>query len=244
MQPVKLSGPERLRKWVTGICLIAGPLVSSIVPTIHPKTVNDGAEQLAIVSANLDRWIIAHQLVFIKMILMLPAVLGLAHLLRARRPGTALVGGALAMLGLLAGAGAATEELIIGQMAQVAGAPAQMAALFDRVHSGDAFFVFIFSMVPLLPIGLIILTWGLYRARAIAVWVAGIIIVGAVLETAGLIASPPMTVVGGILQLLGLGWIGVHVLRRTDEEWVQPPVLPSPAVPAPGPAADQRSLPS
>jgi hypothetical protein len=98
--------------------------------------------------------------------------------------------------------------------------------------------------VPLLPVGLIILTWGLYRARVIAAWVSGIIIVGAVLETVGLIASPPMTVAGGVLQLLGLGWIGVQVLRRTDEEWVQPPVLPGPAVPAPGPAADQRSLPS
>src|SRR5947209_4318257 len=238
MQPVKLSGPERLHKWVTGVCLIAAPLGSVVVTIAHPKTVNLGAPQLAIVAANPGRWNAVHTLLFWDLALMVPAVLGLVRLLYARRPGAALAGGALALLGILAGAGAATDELIVGVMAQMDDAQAQMAALFDRVHGQGGFFIFL--LATFLPIGLMVLAWGLYRAGLSTAWTAGAIGLGALLEALGLPAAlPALALAGHVLELVGMGWIGLEILRQSDEQWAHPAPLDRPAAPRAVPATER-----
>jgi hypothetical protein len=238
MQPVKLSGPERLHKWGTGVCLIAAPLGSVVVTIAHPKTVNLGAPQLAIVAANLGRWNAVHTLLFWDLALMVPAVLGLVRLLYARRPGTALAGGALSLLGILAGAGAATDELIVGAMAQMEDSQAQMAALFDRVHGQGGFFIFLLATFQ--PIGFMVLAWGLYQAGLVAPWAAGALGLGALLEALGLpTALPAVTLAGHVLELVGMGWIGLEILRQTDEEWARPAPLHRPAAPRAVPAPER-----
>ena len=218
-----LSDAHHFRKMVAGACMVVAPLVLLVAMVIHPASDMNEATQVATIQDNLDAWYVAHLLALISIAVMVPAVLGLMHMLREREVAFGHVGGGLAMLGLLAFAGIVGMELAMWQMA-AGGSTAEAVALLERLNN-TAGIVIPFAFVSFgFALGLACLAAGLYRARAVQSWMAlstaaGAILFGFAIGT----AMNWLAIVAAAFLVVGLGAIGRMVLRETDEAWEHTP---------------------
>ena len=218
-----LADAHHFRKMVAGCCMVLAPLVLLGAEIVHPEEKTNAGDQLAVVANNLDQWYVAHLMAAIAVVLMVPAVLGLMHMLREREVAYGHVGGALAMLGLLALAGIVAMEFVVWQMGTI-GANAQMTDLANRLTDTTGIVVPFFVVAFGFMLGLICLAIGLYRARAVQSWMSLFLIVAAVgfgIEFSA--ASNVFGIIGAAFLLVGLGSIGRMVLAETDEAWEHTP---------------------
>ena len=218
-----LSDAHHSRKMLAGACMVVAPFVLLVAMVIHPASDMDEATQVATIADNLDAWYVAHLLAFVSIVLVVPAVLGLMHMLRERQVALGHVGGGLAILGLLALTGLVAMELVLWQMAG-AGSTAETVALLERLNE-TAGIVIPFVLLSFgFSIGMAVLAVGLYRARAVQSWMAVFVAVGAILF--GLAVATAMNwlaIVAAAFLVVGLGAIGRMVLRETDEAWEHTP---------------------
>ena len=218
-----LSDAHHSRKVLAGACMVVAPLVLLAAMVVHPASDMNEATQVATIQDNLDAWYVAHLLALVSIAVMVPAVLGLTHMLREREVAFGHVGGGLAMLGLLAFAGIVGMELAMWQMA-AGGSTAEAVALLERLNN-TAGIVIPFAFVSFgFALGLACLAAGLYRARAVQSWMAistaaGAILFGFAIGT----AMNWLAVVAAAFLVVGLGAIGRMVLRETDEAWEHTP---------------------
>ena len=218
-----LSDAHHFRKIVAGACMVVAPLVLLVAAVIHPASDMNEATQVATIADNLDAWYVAHLLALIAIAVMVPAVLGLMHMLREREVAFGHVGGGLAMLGLLAFAGIVGMELAMWQM--VAGGSTQEAvALLGRLND-TAGIVIPFVVVSFgFALGLACLAIGLYRARAVQSWTAISVATGAIVFGFAIAAALNwLAIVAAAFLVVGLGTIGRMVLSETDEAWEHTP---------------------
>jgi hypothetical protein len=218
-----LSDAHHSRKMLAGACMVVAPFVLLVATVIHPASDMDEAAQVATIADNLDAWYVAHLLAFVSIVLVVPAVLGLMHMLRERQVALGHVGGGLALLGLLAFTGLVAMELVLWQMAG-AGNTAETVALLERLNE-TAGIVIPFVLLSFgFSLGLATLAVGLYRARAVQSWMAVFVAVGAILfGFAVATAMNWLAIVAAAFLLVGLGAIGRMVLRETDEAWEHTP---------------------
>jgi hypothetical protein len=218
-----LSDAHHSRKMVAGACMVVAPFVLLVAMVIHPASDMDEATEVATIADNLDAWYVAHLLAFVSIVLVVPAVLGLMHMLRERQVALGHVGGGLAILGLLALTGLVAMELVLWQMAG-AGNTAETVALLERLNE-TAGIVIPFVLLSFgFSLGMAFLAVGLYRARAVQSWMAVFVGVGAILfGFAVATAMNWLAIVAAAFLLVGLGAIGRMVLRETDEAWEHTP---------------------
>jgi hypothetical protein len=218
-----LSDAHHFRKVVAGACMVAAPLVLLVAMVIHPASDMNEATQIATIADSLDAWYVAHLLALISIALMVPALLGLMHMLREREVAFGHVGGGLAMLGLLAFAGIVGMELVMWQMA-AAGSTREAVALLERLN-GTAGIVIPFAFVSFgFALGVACLAVGLYRARAVQSWMAVSAAAGAILFGFAIgSAMNWLAIVAAAFLVVGLGAIGRLVLSETDEAWENTP---------------------
>jgi hypothetical protein len=218
-----LSDAHHFRKIVAGACMVVAPLVLLVAVVIHPASDMDEATQVATIADNLDAWYVAHLLALISIAVMVPAVLGLMHMLREREVAFGHVGGGLAMLGLLAFAGIVGMELVMWQMV-AGGSTSEAVALLERLND-TAGIVIPFVVVSFgFALGLACLAIGLYRARAVQSWTAISVAAGAVVFGFAIGAALNwLAIVAAAFLVVGLGTIGRMVLRETDEAWEHTP---------------------
>jgi hypothetical protein len=218
-----LSDAHHFRKMVAGACMVVAPLVLLVAMVIHPASDMNEATQVATIQDNLDAWYVAHLLALISIAVMVPAMLGLMHMLREREVAFGHVGGGLAMLGLLAFAGIVGMELAMWQMA-AGGSTREAVALLERLNN-TAGIVIPFAFVSFgFALGLACLAAGLYRARAVQSWMAVSTAAGAILFGFAIgTAMNWLAVVAAAFLVVGLGAIGRMVLRETDEAWESTP---------------------
>ncbi len=218
-----LSDAHHSRKMLAGACMVVAPFVLLVAMVIHPASDMDEATQVATIADNLDAWYVAHLLALVSIAVMVPAVLGLMHMLRERQVALGHVGGGLAILGLLALTGLVAMELVLWQMAG-AGSTAQTVALLERLNE-TAGIVIPFVLLSFgFSLGMATLAVGLYRARAVQSWMAVFVAVGAILfGFAVATAMNWLAIVAAAFLVVGLGAIGRMVLRETDEAWEHTP---------------------
>jgi hypothetical protein len=218
-----LSDAHHFRKMVAGACMVVAPLVLLLATVIHPASSMNEATQVATIADNLDAWYVAHLLALIAIAVMVPAVLGLMHMLREREVAFGHVGGGLAMLGLLAFAGIVGMELVMWQMV-AGGSTREAVALLERLNE-TAGIVIPFAFVSFgFALGLACLAAGLYRARVVQSWMAVSVAVGAVLFGIAFGAATNwLAIVAAAFLVVGLGAIGRMILRETDEAWEHTP---------------------
>jgi hypothetical protein len=218
-----LSDAHHFRKMVAGACMVVAPLVLLFATVIHPASSMNEATQVATIADNLDAWYVAHLLALIAIAVMVPAVLGLMHMLREREVAFGHVGGGLAMLGLLAFAGIVGMELVMWQMV-AGGSTREAVALLERLNE-TAGIVIPFAFVSFgFALGLASLAAGLYRARVVQSWMAVSVAVGAVLFGIAFGAATNwLAIVAAAFLVVGLGAIGRMILRETDEAWEHTP---------------------
>ena len=221
-----LSNAERLRKAICGSCLIAAPALLLVGGLLHPEETTDPARQYEIVAGSADRWEVSHWLITASMLLMVGAVLGLAHQLHEQRPTEGILGGAVALAGVLAlFAVAAAETVVVPELGRSSEAGA--AALYERIFEfGSTRWTVLLVMVLLLPVGLITMSFGLYRSRVAPTWTAGALGLGALLFAVALPTGSAVLFAIGLSGLMvGMAPIGWKVLAESDEHWEHPPRL-------------------
>ena len=218
-----LSRSERLRKAICGSCLVAAPALLLVGGLLHPTETTDPARQYEIISSTADRWELAHWMITASMLLMVGAVLGLAHQLHEQRPAEGILGGAVALVGVLAlFAVAAAETVVVPELGRSSEAGA--AALYERIFEfGSTRWTILLVAVILLPVGLVAMSYGLYRAQVAATWAAGALGLGALLFAVSLpTGSAVLFAVGLAALFVGMAPIGWEMLRETEEHWQHP----------------------
>jgi len=145
------------------------------------------------------------------------------HMLRERMVGYGNVGGVLTLVGL------------VFTMAQVAAQFTLWAAVNDGVQPADvstwhtvthdtAMVIPLVAVPWLAVVGFAVLAMGLYRAHVVDWWMAAMLAVGALgITLAGPLTSLAVGIVGAALFLVGMGSIGMIVLRESDADWEHTP---------------------
>ncbi len=213
-----LSDAHHFRKMVAGTCMVIGSLAALVAGIIQPDPSLNEARELAIVAGDPDAWYASQMLSLLAIALAVPAVLGLMHMLREREVAWGHVGGGLALLGLLAYTGIVTMGLVQWQMA------AGDSDLLHRLnHTAGIEFPFAVGALAF-GVGMVCLSIGLYRARAVQSWMAIAVAVAATcIVVAGFTASGLTFIVGAAFLVVGLGSIGRMVLSEPDTDWEHTP---------------------
>ena len=218
-----MSTSERLRKVATGVCLVVAPIGLLVGLLIHPQELMDPAEQLGIVASDPDRWALAHYIIAASAIVLTGAVLGLAHLIHERRPGPAIIGGAMGVVGATSLCAVAFGEATFGAQMGRAGAEGAVLDTFGAVMASPASYVILVGVL-MGPLGLLVLGSGLFQAGVAPRWASAALMVGGACVAVGapLLLIPLMTI-GAAFQLLGMAPIGFMVFGESDEEWMHTP---------------------
>lgn len=221
-----LSDTRHFRRRIAGAAMVIAPLAAVVAEVLHAKVETEASEQLAAVAQNTDRWYAAHVLILAMLALLVPAFLGLAHLLRESSPALGNAGSIAFVPGLVGIAAVVGAELVLWKMAQAANRE-EMVAL-ARSFNESAGFLVVILMALLFPIAWLLVGIGLYRGRAVARWSAVLVAVaqpmGFAAELAG--APKPVAVAAQVVFAVGLIPIGIQVLRLSDADWEPEQVAP------------------
>ncbi|MGV9775976.1 hypothetical protein [Streptosporangium sp. NPDC003464] len=222
-----MKNPDSFRRIAAGVALLAWPVLEFLAFLTSPP----GAEHDPAVFREHPALVQVSGLLYLWAALtLIPVVLGLAHLLRGRAPGT---GNAGAVLGLL-GAGHAltlfTTDFYDLALAQTL-PDAQAEAVTARAGELPGFLFGMLLPGFLVHVGLLTLLIGLVAARIAPWWVPLTALAGTVVPFVTMDRPPAVQSVGALLHLAAYGWIALRVLRMPDADWraglTAPP--PSPA---------------
>ena len=214
-----MEGISRFRKNVAGLCLIGAPALLFIGTVIHPGLRQSSNAQLELIARNPDQWYLNHLLGLVAMLLFVPAIAGAVHLLRDREPVWGYLGGALGTVGAVGFVGVITIFGFVGWQMAMSGDQEQMAEVFRRIND-SARVAIPFRLMPFaFVLGMVCLAIGFYRAR-----IAGLpciaIAAGPVLFGIGTQAElVGLMIPASGMMLMGLGSVGIRVLRGPAQEW-------------------------
>ena len=220
---MRFSDSHHFRKMVAGCCMVMGPLFILISLVVGPDLRTDAGEQMAAIAADRDGTIASLLFSMAGVALMIGATLGVMHMLRERMVGYGHLGGAMALLGLVALAAQFGTWMLAWQMT-ADGVQATDVAAYDGLITSTAG-VIALQIVGFVGIaGVVILAAGLYRAHVVDWWMAACVAVGIVLlALCTPLESVALGVVASAIFAIGLGSIGMMVLRETDAEWEHTP---------------------
>jgi hypothetical protein len=222
---LKIWDAHNFRRTLTGLGLIAAPLVLLVSLGALPDLPEDPTAMLAAIAANRERTMVAALLLMLSSVLFLPAFVGLIHLLRDRGVVLGHLGGGLALLGALGHIDLATHWLVYVQMTTGGADQAQMAALINRIQGDPALSPIMLTYAGI-DIGLLLLGIGLWRARVVPRWAAAGIVLAIVLFIIGDVISGGGTIIVLVVLAglaISLGAIGWTVLRMSDTDWERLP---------------------
>ncbi|HEX8560670.1 MAG TPA: hypothetical protein VF668_21430 [Pyrinomonadaceae bacterium] len=192
---------NELRRKGAAFCLLAAPLLML------------AGDALRLWAGARHTWLVTFKLAFA---LFVGAALALVRLSGERAERAALLGGALAVVGCLAGVGIVTAGAVLDSL-ETAGldehATRAVEAAFARDGVGG--YILLYPLPGLaFPLGFLVLAYALRRARAATTAAAALIAAGALLFPVGRIGGFGWAVIGsGLAMTLGLGHVALGVLR-------------------------------
>jgi hypothetical protein len=189
-----ISDAHHFRKMVAGFCMVFAPLCMLVGFIADPDA--------------------SYAFLFIGAVLMVPAALGLMHMLREREVAFGHMGGGLSLIGLMGLAG------LIGM--DVGGT----TDLVDRVDhlTGVGNWMFVATMG--FGLGMAMLGLGVFRAHAVMSWAAASLMIGGIAFDVALLAgSAGVAIAASAAVLAGAGSTGFLVWRESDEAWENTPAL-------------------
>jgi hypothetical protein len=224
----------RLYRLGTAAALIVAPLLFLIDNLIHPKELSRGneVEQVLEIADAYTRWQAAHVIGFVAILAFVPAVLGLAFLVRRRRPGYGLLAGALALAGLL---GLAAVITIDGFAWGIAGelstnsplGPDYAGEVLSDLQGSEWSLPYYLTPIGFI-VGVLMLAIGTVRQGAVPVWAGALLAIAVVLvgtETA--IVSNAYFIAGAVVFLAAGIAMALPLLQMSDEQFAagvrQPP---------------------
>ena len=223
MTPVPNVG---LYRRATAAALVLGPLLLFVDNLLHPKeyTRDHEAQQLAKIGDAYTRWQLAHTIGFVAVIVFAAGVLGLAFLVRRRRPTFGLVAGALAVAGLMGAAGALAIDGytwgVLGEVSTKPGVDQHTVEVALHTVQKSNWSLAWYLLLPVWIVGVVALAMGASRDGLVPAWAAVLLAVGALMvgteafitSNAYFIASSAVWLAGGIAVALALA-------RMTDDRF-------------------------
>lgn len=186
----------RLEEKVAGVCLIAAPLL------MIPNTFFEYREGTLFWAG------LAGVLAYIGFV---PALLGIARLLRGRAPRLSVCGGLLATAGAVGGAIFSAALLFEWAEREAGTSEATMAAITEVVEG--RLFPVLLLFGSLFPLSLLILSVGLFRTGVVGRWVAVLLGVGAIAFPAGHAGESQLIAhLAEFVLLVPMAWIGARLL--------------------------------
>lgn len=201
------------------------PALFLIDNLIHPKEFERGrfreTEQLREIADNFTRWQVAHLLGFVAILIFAAGLLGLAFLVRRRRPVAGLVGGALGVVGLLGLAAAIALDGftwgILGRVSNQAGAGAAQA--LDQIQNSGWSWQY-YGPGLMFAVALVLLGLVAAQTRAVPPWTGWLLALGGLLAgTEGIVTSNAYFIAGAAVLLVGSGAVGLAIGRMSDERF-------------------------
>ena len=189
-----ISDAHHFRKMVAGFCMVFAPLCMLVGFVVDSDA--------------------SYAFLFVGAILMVPAALGLMHMLREREVAWGHMGGGLSLIGLMGTAG------LIGM--DVGGT----TDLVDRVDhlAGVANWMFVATMG--FGLGMAMLGMGVFRAHSVMSWAAACLMIGGIAFDVALFASSAgIAIAASAAIFAGLGSTGLMVWRESDDAWEHTPAL-------------------
>ena len=218
----------RLYRVGTAAALIVAPLLFLIDNLIHPKEVARGneLEQVRLIADAYTRWQAAHAIGFLAILAFAPAVLGLAFLVRRRRPGYGLLAGALALAGLL---GLAAVIAIDGFAWGIAGelsansplGPNGAVEVLKDLQGSEWSYPYYFTTLGFI-VGMLMLTVGAARQGAVPTPAAAVLALAVLMVgTETVLVSNAYFIAGAVVFLVGGVAVALAILRMSDEQFAQ-----------------------
>ena len=189
-----LSDAHHFRKMVAGFCMLFAPLCMLVGFAVDPDA--------------------EYAFLFAGAVLMVPAALGLMHMLREREAAFGHVGGGLSLLGLM------------GMASLIGMDVGNSTHLVDRADhlTGVATWMFVATMG--FGLGAALLGMGLFRAHAIHSWAAACLMIGGIaFDVALIVNSAGIAIAAAAAMFAGVGTTGYMVWRESDDAWDHTPAL-------------------
>ena len=189
-----ISDAHHFRKMVAGFCMVFAPLCLLVGFLVDPDA--------------------SYAFLFVGAILMVPAALGMMHMLREREVAFGHVGGGLSLIGLMG-------------MAALIGMDVGAATdLVDRADSLSGVTTWMFAATMGVGLGMALLGMGVFRAHAVASWAAACLMIGGLAFDIALLAgSSGIAIAASSVLLAGIGATGLMVWRESDDAWEHTPAL-------------------
>jgi hypothetical protein len=179
--------------------LVLAPLFSLASALVAPALKTDEGAQLAVIAAHPDRWYWFTILLLAGGLLLVPALLGIAIVVRERSPRLGEIGGWLAILGALIAIGDVMSQLTLWQMVTPGADRAQMTALLVRTDDAAGVAnVYTVGGLAIL-IGTVLLTIGLIRSRVVPAWAALALTAAVVVNLVGFTVASD--------AIVGISWV-------------------------------------
>lgn len=225
---MKAQPATELRRKGAAACLLAAPLLML------------AADALRYWAGAQHAWLVMFKLSFA---LFVGAALAVVHLTSVRADRAGLLGGALAVVGCLAGSGILTANAVLGSV-DAAGLEASAMLAVEAALQRDGLFGYV-VLYPLpglaFPAGFLVLSYALLRARVVSPLAAGALALGALLFPVGRIGHFEWAVFGsGVGLSLGTAMVARRVLGSGAGEWAPLPAAAETHAPLGGPASEGR----
>jgi hypothetical protein len=191
-----ISDAHHFRKMVAGFCMLFAPLCMLVGFIVDPNA--------------------SYAFLFVSAILMVPAILGLMHMLREREVAYGHVGGGMSLIGVM-GIAALVGMDVNGS-----------TDLVDRADHLSSVATWMFVATMAFGVGTALLGMGVFRAHAVPSWAAACLMIGGLAFDVALLAnSAGIAIAASAVTLAGLGATGYMVWRESDDAWEQTPALGS-----------------
>lgn len=215
-----LGNASRVRRTAAAFALIAAPLLFLVADILSPAWDDDTAEYVREVAENPDAQAWSGLLYVIGFTLIVPAVIGIVHLIRGRGVTLAHIGGALAVLGLGAFPALAVTSVLDAVAVEAISQGDYVAVIDGFEDEAAAIALLLITLVPAL-ISLLVIAAAVWRSSLAPWWVAVLLIVSALLLA--IATTQVVNVISSALLLIAFGFIGLRLLRMSDSDWANPP---------------------
>jgi hypothetical protein len=212
---LKIWDADDFRRTLAGVSCALAPaaLLGSLL--VHPGEGDDGL--LASVAAEPGRIQVAALLVLACAVFIVPAMIGIAHLVRGRGVVLVHLGAALTIVGAIGHAVFAGFQIVLAGTITSGVDPAELEGLVEEVPNAGFVVVLLTFLVGFMP-GLLLVAAALWRSKVVAGWVP----LGLVAIVATDFLPTDNRMIGAIAPAFGLvcfAAIGRVLLTTSNDEW-------------------------